>query len=45
MDGMSAFSMQLLGSILIGAGVLFFLFSQILLSKWARGFRSESMSW
>ncbi len=42
-ETMSAFSMQLTGTFLVGGGLLFFILTQILLNKWERAYRSETM--
>ncbi len=40
---MSAFTMQLTGAFLVGGGLLFFILTQILLNKWERAYRSETI--
>jgi hypothetical protein len=39
---MSAFEMQAAGYVLIAAGTVFFIISQILLGRWLRAYRAET---
>lgn len=39
---MNAFEMQAAGYVLIAAGTVFFIISQILLGRWLRAYRSET---
>ena len=39
---MSSAEMQMVGTFLLGSGVLFFIVTQILLNIWERGYRAET---